>query len=65
MSYSRVNWEDRIKIKLLLQQGKTNTEIAKLIRKTNQLLAGSLNVIAEGVGIVLSRRRDSQKPVKS
>jgi IS30 family transposase len=33
MSYSRVTWEDRIKIKLLLQQGKTNTEIADLIGK--------------------------------
>lgn len=33
MSYSRVTWEDRIRIKLLLQQGNTNTEIAKLIGK--------------------------------
>jgi transposase, IS30 family len=33
MSYSRVTWEDRIKIKLLLQQGKTNIEIADLIGK--------------------------------
>lgn len=33
MSYSRVTYEDRIKIKLLLQQGKTNTEIAEVICK--------------------------------
>ena len=33
MSYSRVTWEDRIKIKLLLQQGKSDTEIAVVIGK--------------------------------
>ena len=33
MSYGRMTWEDRIKVKLLLQQEKTNTEIAELIGK--------------------------------
>jgi IS30 family transposase len=33
MSYSRVTWEDRIKIKLLLQQGKNKSEIAEIIGK--------------------------------
>jgi IS30 family transposase len=33
MSYNRVTWEDSIRIKLLLEQGKSNTEIAKVIRK--------------------------------
>lgn len=33
MSYSRVTYEDRIKIKLLLQQGKNDTEIAEVIGK--------------------------------
>lgn len=33
MSYSRVTWEDRIKIKLLLQQGKCPADIAREVRK--------------------------------
>jgi hypothetical protein len=31
MSYGRVTWEDRIKIKLLLQQGKSNAVLCDLI----------------------------------
>jgi IS30 family transposase len=33
MSYSRVTWEDRIKIKLLLQLGKCQADIASEVRK--------------------------------
>lgn len=33
MSYCRVTWEDRIKIKVLLQQGKSKSEIAGMLGK--------------------------------
>ena len=33
MSYSRVTWEDRIKIKLLLQQGRCLADIAREVGK--------------------------------
>ena len=42
MSYSRVTLEDRIKIKLLLQQGKTNTEIAEVIGKNKSTIGREL-----------------------
>lgn len=42
MSYSRVTYEDRIKIKLLVQQGKSNTEIAKLIGKNKSTVGREL-----------------------
>jgi IS30 family transposase len=39
MSHSRVSWEDCIKIKLLIQQGKSDTEIAGVIGKQKSTLS--------------------------
>lgn len=50
MSYSRVTWDDRIKIKLLLQQGKTNTEIAKVIGKNKSTIGRELRRNSGGRG---------------
>jgi IS30 family transposase len=50
MSYSRVTWEDRIKIKLLLQQGKSNTEIAKAIGKDKSTVGRELKRNTGGRG---------------
>lgn len=50
MSYSRVTWEDRIKIKLLLQQGKTNTEIAKLVEKNKSTIGREIKRNSGGRG---------------
>lgn len=50
MSYSRVTWEDRIKIKLLLQQGKTNTEIADEIGKNKSTIGRELKRNSGGRG---------------
>jgi IS30 family transposase len=50
MSYSRVTWEDRIKIKLLLHQGKTNTEIAKVIGKNKSTVGRELRRNTGGRG---------------
>lgn len=38
MSYSRVTWEDRIKIKIFLQLGKSNAEIAREIGKNKSTI---------------------------
>ncbi len=50
MSYSRVTWEDRIKIKILLHQGKTNTEIAKVIGKNKSTVGRELRRNTGGRG---------------
>jgi IS30 family transposase len=50
MSYSRVTLEDRIKIQLLLQQGKTNTEIAKVIGKNKSTIGRELERNSGGRG---------------
>jgi IS30 family transposase len=42
MSYGRVTWEDRIKIKLLLQQGKSNAEIGRVIGKDKSAIGREL-----------------------
>jgi IS30 family transposase len=50
MSYSRVTLEDRIKIKLLLQQGKSNTEIAEVIGKDKSTIGRELRRNSGGRG---------------
>jgi len=50
MSYSRVTWEDRIKIKLLFQQGKSNIEIAKVICKDKSTIGRELKRNSGGRG---------------
>ena len=50
MSYSRVTLEDRIKIKLLLHQGKTNTEIAEVIGKNKSTIGRELKRNCGGRG---------------
>lgn len=50
MSYCRVTWEDRIKIKLLLQQEKTNSEIADLIGKNKSTIGREIKRNSGGRG---------------
>lgn len=57
MSYRRVTLEDPIKIKLFLQQGKTNTEIANLIGKNKSIIDRETNVKVAVAATVQSRRR--------
>lgn len=50
MSYSRVTWEDRIKIKLLLEQGKSDTEISLEIGKHKSTVGREVNRNSGGRG---------------
>jgi transposase, IS30 family len=67
MSYSRVTWEDRIKIKLLLQQGKTKTEIAEVIGKNKSTIGRELKRNSGGRGYrpqQAQRLADSREELK-
>lgn len=50
MSYHRVTWEDRIKIKLLLQQGKNKSEIAAFIGKDKSTVGREITRNSGGRG---------------
>jgi IS30 family transposase len=50
MSYSRVTWEDRIKIKLLLEQGKSDTEISVEIGKNKSTVGREVKRNSGGRG---------------
>ncbi len=50
MSYSRVTYEDRIKIKLFVQQRKSNSEIAKIIGKDKSTIGRELKRNSGGRG---------------
>jgi IS30 family transposase len=50
MSYSRVTWEDRIKIKLLLQQGKCPADIAREVRKHRSTIGREIKRNSGGRG---------------
>lgn len=50
MSYSRVTWEDRIKIKLLLQHGKCLADIAREVRKHRSTIGREIKRNSGGRG---------------
>lgn len=50
MSYSRVTWEDRIKIKLLLQQGKCPADIAREVGKHRSTIGREIKRNSGGRG---------------
>lgn len=50
MSYRRVTWEDRIKIKLLLQQGKSNSAIAEVLGKHRSTVGREIKRNTGGCG---------------
>ena len=58
MSYRRVTWEDRIKIKLLLQQGKNKSEIAEIIGKDKSTVGREIKRNTGGRGY---RPKQAQK----
>ena len=58
MSYSRVTWEDRIKIKLLLQHGKCPADIAREVGKHRSTIGREIRRNSGGRGYRIKQAQD-------